>query len=255
MAPRLKAPPIVEVVCGFIFAPLAGLDPLVVGKYWSKHKEKDGYREHQLHPAVSDRPGLSLTEGLGPLRCWLIKETDDYVLQIQPDRFYFNWRKRAEAYPHFTNQDGAEGVLAKSLREFAQFGQFCKEELALERTPAPVRFELAKVDLLVSPAHWKDYSDLNSVLPMLKQLPRITDEPTLSLSLVGPRDRFQVQFGLTNVGLSADMSPAVKMETQVTADASENAEVRLGAMNDTANEIFFGMIAEAEFGRFGGLIE
>jgi uncharacterized protein (TIGR04255 family) len=255
VAARLKDPPIIEVVCGFFFAPLAGLDPLLVGKYWSEHKEKDGYRERQLHPAVSDRPGLSVSDNLGPLRCWLIKETDDYVLQIQPDRFYFNWRKREGGYPHFTDRNGSEGVLTKSLREFDQFARFCASEPALKQTPKPLRFELAKIDLLVSPAHWKDYADLATVVPMLGKLPKITDEPTVNLSLVGQRDGYQVQFGLTNVVLAADMSPALKIETRVTASASPDPRATLASMNASANDVFFGTVSKNEFHRFGGEIE
>jgi hypothetical protein len=242
-------------VCGFFFAPLAGLDPLVVGKYWSEHKLKDGYHARQLHQAVSDRLGLSFSDGLGPLRCWLLKDTDDYILQIQPDRFYLNWRKRSGGYPHFTDRDGSEGVLTKSLREFHQFGEFCEADPAIKQTLKPVRFELAKVDLLVSPAHWKDYADLTTVVPMLSQLPQIANEPTVGLSLGGERDGFQVQFGLTNVVLAEDMSPAVKIETRVTADASEDPRRTMTAMNAVANQIFFSTLSESQFHRFGGEIE
>ncbi len=251
LARRLKDPPIVEVVCGFFFSPL-DLDPIVVGKYWSEKKESQGYQHHQVHPAVSDRPGLSLSEGAGPLRCWLINDTDDYILQIQPDRFYFNWRKRQRGYPHFTDRDGVEGVLTKSVREFEELAEFCAS--ALKQAPKPARFELTKVDLLVSPRHWKDYVDLVSVLPILGKLPKITDEPMLSMSLIGQREDFQVQFGLTNVVLAEDMSPAVKIETRITAPATPDMRATMSSMNDIANQVFFDTLNPEEFHRFGGLI-
>ncbi len=252
LARRLKDPPIVEVVCGFFFSQLE-LDAIVVGKYWSERKEDQGYGRHQLQPAVSDRPGLSLSEGIGPLRCWLIKDTDEYVLQIQADRFYFNWRKRQGGYPHFADHDGADGVLTKSIREFEEFKEFCAS--VLKQEPTPTRFELTKVDLLVSPGHWKDYADLTIVLPSLGKLPQIADEPSLSISLGGQRDGFQVHFGLTNVVLAEDMSAAVKIETRVSAAASSDIRATMSAMNETANQIFFGMLNETALRRFGGLIE
>jgi uncharacterized protein (TIGR04255 family) len=255
LAHRLKDPPIIEVVCGFFFPPVAGLDPLVVGKYWAEKKDREGYHERQLHPAVSDRPGISVSETPGPFRCWLIKDTDDYILQIQPDRFYFNWRKRTSGYPHFTSRDGSEGVLTKSLREFQEFSTFCEAEPSLKQALKPLRLELAKVDLLVNPTHWRDYSDLTLVVPMLGNLPPITDDPTLNLSLVGQRDGFLVQFGLTNFALAPDMSQAVKLETTVTAAVSGDPHATLTSMNDTANKVFFGTLSKTEFHRFGGLIQ
>jgi uncharacterized protein (TIGR04255 family) len=255
LAPRLKDPPIIEVVCGFFFSPVAGLDPLVVGKYWAEKKDRDGYHERQLHPAVSDRPGISVSETPGPFRCWLIKDTDDYILQIQPDRFYFNWRKRKSGYPHFTDKDGSEGVLTKSLREFDEFRRFCETESAIKQALKPLRFELAKIDLLLNPAHWKDYSDLTSVVPLLGKLPPITDEPSLNLSLVGQRDGFLVHFGLTNGALAPDMSQAVKIETLVTAPATHDVGSTLALMNATANNIFFDTLSASELHRFGGLIQ
>ena len=119
VALRLKDPPIVEVVCGFFFPALAGLDPILIGKYWAEHKEAHGYPKRQLQPPVADRPGFFLGDGVGPLRSWLVSGTDEYLLQIQPDRFYFNWRKREGAYPHFNDYEPTKGVLSRSLLELA----------------------------------------------------------------------------------------------------------------------------------------
>lgn len=75
MAPRLEDRPIVEVVCRFFFPPLPGLDPLLVGKYWAEEKQTHGYPNGQLQPPVTDRPGLVLGNGVGPLRAWLVSDT------------------------------------------------------------------------------------------------------------------------------------------------------------------------------------
>jgi uncharacterized protein (TIGR04255 family) len=252
VALRLKDPPLVEVVCGFFFPPL-DLDPIIVGKYWADKKEAQGYGHHQVHAAVSDRPGLALSDNMGPLRCWLINDADDFVIQIQPDRFYFNWRKRKSVYPHFTDRDGIDGVRTKSIREFEEFRAFCSSNL--KESPTATRLELTKVDLLTNPQHWQNYTDLQSVLPILGKLPQIANEPSLNMSLEGQRDNFQVQFTLTNVVLAEDMSPAVKIETRVNAVATPNMGTTLSAMNETANQIFFDTLNVDELSRFGGILE
>ncbi len=253
MPRRLKDPPIVEVVCGFFFSPLARLDPITVGRYWSEEKARE-YPKTQLHPPISDRPSLRLGEGIGPVRCWLIGEREEYLLQIQPDRFYFNWRKREGEYPHFNKYAEKDGVLRRSLREFREFAQFATA--ALGQTPKPVRLELAKIDMLVSPRHWKNYADLQSVVPMLAKLPKVAEDPNVTLVLAGEREGFQLQFALTNAPLAPDMSAAVQIETRVTTrQAVADDQETFVKMNALANDVFFESLADSEYGRFGGLVE
>lgn len=253
LALRLKDPPIVEVVCGFFFAPLPGLDPLVVGKYWSEEKERHGFPNRQLQPPVADVPGVLLGGGVGPLRSWLISEHDEYVLQIQPDRFYFNWRKRGGDYPHFNDYGDTTGVLSRSLKEFEAFARFASATLG--QSPRPTRLELAKIDWLVNPKHYRSYSDLRAILPVLGRLPPLADDPTVHVSFAGEREGFLLQFGLTNAVLGADMSSAVQMETRVTArDVGANPRETFVAMNRVVNSIFFETIPESEFYRFGGTV-
>jgi uncharacterized protein (TIGR04255 family) len=248
---RLKDPPLVEVVCGFFFQPIPGLDPLVVGKYWSQHKEKGGFPKKQLQPPVTEQI-VSLEQGVGPLRCWLISDNDEYVLQIQPDRFYFNWRNRAGKYPHFNDYGDSRGVLSLSLSEFAAFDHFIGE--TLEQRIELTRVELAKIDLLRSPKHWADYNDLTKMLPMLARLPQIIPDPAVNLSFVGERDNFDVRFRLATSVLSDDMSLAVQMETRVGTAAKdvEGTKLSFKAMNDVANRIFFETVDANELKRFGG---
>jgi len=251
VAPRLKDPPIIEVVCGFFFPAVRGLDPIFVGKYWAERKEGHGFPNQQLHPPVADRPGLFLGDGVGPLRAWLVSAPDDYVLQIQPDRFYFNWRKREGAYPHFGDYGATNGVLSRSLSEFAELGDFTLG--ALGQRPKPTQLELAKIDLLVSPKHWSDQADLTRVLPVLGTLPKITEEPSVNLTLVGDRGGFQLHFAIATVVLASDMSRAIQIETRVTArDPGSDVRRTFEAMNAVANQVFFETVSDKEFSRFGG---
>jgi uncharacterized protein (TIGR04255 family) len=247
---RLKDPPLVEVACGFFFTPIARLDPILVGKYWAEQKQGQGFPTTQLQPPVTDQPSLFVGGAVGPLRCWLISEHEDYVLQIQPDRFYFNWRKREAGYPHF---EGEHGILAQALEEFGSFTKFLHASVGL--SPTPSRIELAKINLLMNPKHWTSYSHLTALLPMLGQLPQITADPSVNLAFVGVRGGFDLQFTMTNAVFASDMSPAVQIETRLMAkDMGIAAPATFAAMNGVANDIFFETVAEPELSRFGGVV-
>ena len=74
----------------------------------------------------------------------------------------------------------------------------------------------------------------------------------MNLALVGERGGFQLHFGLTSTVLSADLSPAIQLETRVTAPATgDDTRKTFEAMNAVVNEVFFEMIASTALERFG----
>jgi uncharacterized protein (TIGR04255 family) len=112
---KLSSPPIVEVICGVFFSPLPNFDPVVAGTYWQQRRAD--FPGHSIHPAAGAPPGLVI--GTPPLRTWLISSNDGpFVIQVQADRFYLNWRRRGDAYPRFSTE---HGLLERTLREFALF--------------------------------------------------------------------------------------------------------------------------------------
>src|SRR6185436_6912977 len=160
---KLLAPPVTEVICGLIFEPVPEIDPLVLGTYWEKKRQD--FPRHQLHPPISDESSLVIT-GLPTIRTWLISEDDVFVVQIQNDRFYLNWRARGQEYPLFSDHGNRIGILSRLNSEFSSFARFCKERLG--RDVAPNRIELGKVNHFVQGEHWRDFPDLAELLPWLK---------------------------------------------------------------------------------------
>ena len=235
LAGRLKDPPIVEVVCGFFFSPLTDLDPMAIGKYWSEHKQKGNppFPKKKIMNPVADRPSLTFSDEPGPLRCWLLSESEDYLVQIQPDRFYFNWRKREGDYPHFNTRDGKEGVLERGLREFDEFSKFCCASLG--GTPKAFRLELTKIDLLEQGKYFRDFQELATLLPVVDQAMKITksSEPMLHLSISDLKDGHHIQLQLPTAVVDADMKPALKMETRVATDlGDESPKEKFSRMNE-----------------------
>lgn len=242
----LKDPPVVEVVCGFFFSPNAEIDPILVGKYWAEEKQKNGFPRKQLLPAATDQPSIFVGAGLVPVRTWLVSESDEYVIQIQSDRLYFNWRRRQEAYPHFRDSDGMRGVLSRALEELDQFSSFMKRNS--EAGLSPTRVDVAKIDQLTSPKHWKSYADLQRIMPMLERMPDFGGEPVVNLGLTGVREGFEIWTTLRNAVLAPDFSQAVQLDTRAQGSLAHDDDVRgvLEHMNEVVNSIFFTCIPDAE---------
>ena len=126
---KFTTPPVVEVACGIAFSLPSALSSAHVGLYWSTVTDK-----FQL---AQDAPPLPLTveqpqhEGpatvevevtnMPPLRrSWLINREGTNLLQVQEDRFLFNW-KRTEAQPDYPSY---QNVIAAFRTYWAGFRQF-----------------------------------------------------------------------------------------------------------------------------------
>jgi hypothetical protein len=118
---KLASPPIEEVVCGLCFPSIPELDPIAVGRF--SHDIRDEYRQHAVQPPVTDQAGFTFALGAGPLRSWLISENDEWVIQLQHDRFYLNWRQRGGDYPRFS--DEGEKKFARARRVCSLRGLLC----------------------------------------------------------------------------------------------------------------------------------
>lgn len=244
--PRYENPPIVEVVMGVFFDSLPALDAMLLGKYWSKRAE--AYPQRQIMPAVQDAPGLRFSSGAAPLRCWLVSHDDQYVIQVQHDRFYFNWRRREQAYPHF---GGAGGVCERGLAEFATLTSFLGAE-QLDR-PLVRRIDLTKMDRLA----YRNFDDLVTLVPPISGLRSLTrsSDPEIDVQVgeVFEQTGQAVEL-LTRVTTTVpmpDLSPALQLESRAAMPASaatNEAFTRLDlAVDETFDKIFS---AEAKL-RFG----
>ena len=243
-------PPISEVVCGFRFEPVPGLDPLTIG--WFAREVANEYPNRQLQPALSES-GARLHVGLVPIRAWLTSEDEAFLLQVQHDRFYLNWRARGPSYPRFEDHDGRPGVLRRALEEFDRFRTFCRRELAQEVSSTIT--DLAKVDRLVQGRHWETRADLLDVLPALKPLADLiggTDGP-VGIQLQRTVGEGQVVLTVT---VDEESEPKqVKLESRSWGPIAEQSlETSMQSHNSTLNQLFERAIPrDQRVERFGGV--
>lgn len=251
--PALDRPPIVEVVCGVVFEPIAELDPLVLGVYWDERKE--AFPQRAIQPAIMDDATLSfgLSVAAFPMRAALSSHDQQFVLQLQQDRMYLNWRATGAQYPRFSDRDGRQGLLAKMLLELDRFSAFVKARYGAGIVP--VKAELSKIDMLLRGQHWTDIADMESLLPVTKTFADVHASEDREVNL-----RFVERAGeavaiVQVVTLHSERIPAaVRLEARRIAPVTSDVRDCLVSANDVVNDIFFKLIPEAEqrFSNIGG---
>ncbi len=93
--PPFDTPPLIEVATGIAFSPIPRFTVGHYGIFWSlMRKEFPGFRQlPELSQYEDDEEKASIRiVDLPGLRVALISEDDTEVIQLQSDRFIFNWR-------------------------------------------------------------------------------------------------------------------------------------------------------------------
>lgn len=256
--PSLQHPPLVEVVCGFFFEPLPELKPLVIGLYWSERRKEYPQTDEQsaLFDNTSSPPPIEWSLGPGPLRVLMTSEDQHFVLQIQQDRLYFNWRRRDEGdYPRFKDtQGGSGGMRSRALHEWGLFSGFCERELNTK--PQLTHVEISKVNQLVGGQHWQDPQDLAALFPALQAFNALTDHQTEGMAFVVEQStQFDVPLRTHCAWIKAQIDDKPRQHIAISHNLRaptipEALSPTLTAINDTINRAFFRLLSPSELHRF-----
>jgi uncharacterized protein (TIGR04255 family) len=130
---KFDRPPVVEVACGILFGTTVPLRAAHIGLYWQRIRNEFPRIEEAppLSPVIETEAGVGIDFGprvFGPLpplrRTWLVSDDGRNLIQVQDDRFLFNWKKAAEddRYPSY------EQVIERFNRHLAGFLEFLKSE-------------------------------------------------------------------------------------------------------------------------------
>lgn len=210
--PLYSSPPVIETVLGVQFLPIDGFSMLHLGLFWSRVKRE--YPKFQikppLNPVVEQFEGL---EGSRPVlgveilqepeaRCWLIDQQENHLIQIQKDRFHFNWKKVTghDVYPQY------DTCKPRFKSEWERFAQFLVDE-NLEAAQV-TQCEVTYVNHLEMGRGWSSYSELDKVFTGLSSMSdrKLLREPEhISLNYVyvipGKKGRLHI-----------DVRPAIRRE-------------------------------------------
>ena len=131
------------------FTQIEGLDAARLGLVWNKFRQEFPQAATQPPlgrilenegPPDPARVGLQIEDAPPPVRMWFLTEDGTQLIQIQRDRFAFNWRKldTEKKYPHY------DQVRDDFVRQLEKFMDFLGEE-SLE-APNPDQVELTYVN-------------------------------------------------------------------------------------------------------------
>lgn len=189
--PLYDSPPVIETVLGFQFLPIDRFSLLHLGLFWSSVKQD--YPKFQikppLNPIVEQFEYLKVPAQVLELdlvkepevRCWLIDQRENHLVQIQKDRFHFNWKKVTgdEIYPKY------DTCRPRFRREWERFSQFLVDEKL--GSAQVTQCEVTYVNHLEMGLGWNSYSELHKVFTGLASMSdrKLLREPEhLSLNYV-----------------------------------------------------------------------
>jgi uncharacterized protein (TIGR04255 family) len=167
--PEFASPPVVEVSLSLQFDGLPRLNVGHAGVYWTRIRERFPHVQQQpaLPPAIERfdvlegaQPTFSfgIMQSTGMPRCWFMSAAGDELIQLQSDRFVFNWRRSADAmmYPRFPAVRDRFGEL------FGQFGDLMGGEGL--GSIVPNQCEVTYTNHIVAGEVWADHGELGRVI-------------------------------------------------------------------------------------------
>ncbi|MEQ9588019.1 MAG: TIGR04255 family protein [Parvibaculaceae bacterium] len=172
--PSYGKPPVVETVVGVQFTPIAGWTVAHFGLYWNAIR--DSFPKFECRPAIESQvesfeppsapagPRFRLTDAAASSRGLYLDSVDGQVLiQVQADRFLFNWRKgESEAdYPRYT-----EYVQPEFEKHFLGFRDFLTSE-GLE-PPSVKQCDVTYLNHIPQGHGWDTDADWHEVFTFMK---------------------------------------------------------------------------------------
>lgn len=152
-------PPLIEVVYGVKFTPLKGWMLPHIGAFWQALLDEFPQCEHV--PPIRDSDFTDPATGLPLPRVWLISATEDRLVQLQPGRFLFNWRHRAEdrAYPRYAQLSREFFELFEKFHHFVDQHDLGDMEV--------VEYELTYINHIAEQQGWRFPESTGKILPQL----------------------------------------------------------------------------------------
>ena len=127
--PDFADPPVTEVALSVLFDDLSSLTTGHIGSLWAHFREEFPVTEDQAplsfpieQPTVAhgQEPKLEMAKFPRP-RTWFVSASGADLIQVQHDRFAFNWRKREAPYPRYPK------VRQDFDRHLSVFNQFLRD--------------------------------------------------------------------------------------------------------------------------------
>lgn len=154
-SPDYKAPPVIEVACGISFETIEKFRGHHLGLFWQKIRDGFPVVEHASRLDITPEDLVDMAKYFP--RIWFISEEQNRLIQLQDDKFFFNWRRTQEEEPYPRYRAIME-AFQTNLRIYESFLE--EEDLGPIR---PKACELTYINHIPKGEGWESFSDLNSI--------------------------------------------------------------------------------------------
>lgn len=160
-SPKYRKPPVIEVAMGVTFEKLENFKLPHTGLFWEKVKEEFPTVDHAASLDLSVQSSYDKNTGFPLPRIWFINKTTDKLIQLQNNRFYFNWRT-ADQKPEYPSY---ENIKKEFQTKFNIFKSFIKE---LEISSINLlECELSYINHIPKGKGWNSLNDIKNIFPNL----------------------------------------------------------------------------------------
>jgi len=177
--PSFARPPVIEVALSVQFGEPLPLRVVDYGRLWDSFSKRYAEVQEQAPlPHVIEAFGEGSTSNVNelvqtitfpraPVRLWFVSRESDALVQVQADRFVFNWRK-SEAAPTYRRY---KWVSEQFLTEYTEL----LRSLDVLNIASPVAelCEVTYVNHIVAGDGWNHHEDLDKLFPALR-IPKLT---------------------------------------------------------------------------------
>lgn len=173
--PDFNAPPVIETVLGVQFNPLQKFSIQHYGLYFQKVRGEypKCVAQPPLDPVVERfdikhliQPAIGIEFGIPDIRCWFIDNSDNRLIQLQRDRFIYNWRESEanNVYPRY------HSLKPKFEEEWQKFCKFLDEE-KIER-PEVNQCEVTYINHIEIDSGWQAFGEADKIIKFWIQEPK-----------------------------------------------------------------------------------
>ena len=207
-------PPLNEVICGIHFNEITTLRAGHLGFLWQRLGPN--FTSTEDHPVwFNPTSEEAVTDySIPPLlpRVWFVHTDETELIQMQLNRFVYNWRKRGndDKYP------GYPIVMGNFEKYLSCFKDFLSDQQLGDFTPR--RYELAYVNHILENEGWETLRDFEKVLPnFIAYKGQNTFPPNISeihwkMGFRLPDDSGQLQLLIRNARRIADDRPLLRIQ-------------------------------------------
>ena len=250
---KYENPPINEIVCGIRFNPIEQLQSGHFGILWQKFRHDFPKTEdHDLIAPISQEDFENFDK-LPLRRVWFIHRNENELVQVQRNRFLYNWREREEGdeYP------GYEKVINNFVRYLSLFQEFLVEENL--GNIATKEYELTYIDLIPQGQGWENLGNLEKVFPNLLSL---TGQgiPSTNVRVINWQTILDLPNGLGQLSIAmrsgqrkTNNQPLLHIQTRALGKGqSESMQAWFDAAHTTITELFLNLVSSEIQKKFWG---